>query len=90
MAPRSSGRQPSGSPPPCGAIPTSSAVGPSASPSSRVATTGMAPPKPSTSCTVLPRLRTSSTQAMRSGMKRTALFAVLLVSGPNCPSATTR
>ena len=52
-----------------GAMPTSTAVapGPSASPCSKSPTTGIAPPNPSTSCTVLPAWARSNTPRMRSG-----------------------
>src|SRR5688572_12849815 len=79
-----------GSLPPAGAMPISRAFGFSARPSSSVATTGMSPPKPTTSPAVRPARVASMTPTTRSGVYRMQALAVLELSGPNRPSARIR
>ena len=68
IAARIIARHSDGSFPPCGATPINSAVGFLVSPSATVDTTGISPPKPSTSCAVCPARRESMTATTRSGV----------------------
>ena len=90
MAFASRATQGAGNWPPGGAMPIRIAVGASLKPSSSVPTTGMDPPKPSTSCTVRPALAASITPTTRSGVYRMQALAVFELSGPKAPSARIR
>src|SRR3954467_4530359 len=90
IASRISERHDAGSCPPGGAIPMSSAFGCFASPSPSEATTGMLPPKPSTSCAVSPARVESMTATTCSGVYRMQAFAVFDRRGLKAPSARMR